>query len=162
VTTNAAAVEFDMGIDPGSPAPVTSVRLARIEYHPLDITRHVEAVSGASAGATVTFTGQVRDHDGGRGVRGLEYSAHPVAETVLLTLANQVAAAHDGACAIAVSHRTGRLDIGDVALCAVVAAAHRELAFTACQELVETVKANLPIWKLQTFEDGSGEWVGCA
>jgi len=64
--------------------------------------------------------------------------------------------------AIAVSHRTGTLEIGDAALVAAVAADHRGAAFETCALLVENVKARLPVWKHQFFADGSDEWVGSA
>ena len=63
--------------------------------------------------------------------------------------------------ALAVSHRVGHLDVGDVALVAAVAAAHRRAAFDACARLVDEVKARLPIWKRQVFADGTDEWVNC-
>ena len=63
---------------------------------------------------------------------------------------------------VAISHRIGRLAVGDVALCCVVAAEHRKQAFGTCDELVEEVKRSLPIWKRQVFADGDEEWVGSA
>jgi molybdopterin synthase catalytic subunit len=62
---------------------------------------------------------------------------------------------------VAVSHRVGALAIGDVALACAVAAEHRREAFEACSELVDEVKAQLPVWKRQEFADGSEEWVNC-
>ena len=104
----------------------------------------------------------VRDHDGGRAVRGLEYSAHPTAGKVVAQVANDVAARSTGVRAIAVSHRIGPLGIGDVALACAVAADHRKEAFAACAELVDEVKRLLPVWKHQLFADGTDEWVGSA
>src|SRR5439155_1333179 len=60
---------------------------------------------------------------------------------------------------VAVSHRLGRLNIGDVALVAAVSTAHRAAAFAACARLVDQVKARLPVWKRQVFADGTEEWV---
>ena len=110
-------------------------------------------------GAVVSFGGIVRNHDDGKSVTALGYSAHPTAETVLGGVAAQIAAKYDGV-RIWVAHRTGDLAIGDAALVAAVASAHRGTAFAACSELVDTVKANVPIWKEQAFTDGSTEWVG--
>jgi len=70
-----------------------------------------------------------------------------------------VAARHSGVRALAVSHRIGDLAIGDVALACAVAGEHRGVAFTACAELVDEVKARLPVWKHQHFTDGTDEWV---
>ncbi|MDV3129777.1 molybdenum cofactor biosynthesis protein MoaE [Mycobacterium sp. 21AC1] len=119
-------------------------------------------VSHEAAGAVVGFAGVVRDHDGGRAVTKLEYSAHPTAQQTLEEVAAQIAADSDGVRAIAVSHRIGNLEIGDAALVAAVAADHRRAAFETCARLVDTVKERLPVWKHQHFADGTDEWVGSA
>jgi len=135
------------------------VVLAEVTEQPLDTARHAELVDRAAAGAVVTFAGVVRDHDGGRSVRGLEYSAHPSAPRVVAEVAAAVAGRAEGVRAIAVSHRIGPLAIGDVALACAVAADHRQAAFAVCAELVDEVKRLLPVWKHQVFSDGSDEWV---
>ena len=132
---------------------------AAVGDEPLDVAEHAALVDQAAAGAVVTFAGVVRDHDGGRSVRGLEYSAHPSAADVVERIAADVAARATGVRAVAVSHRTGRLGIGDVALACAVAADHRREAFETCAELVEEVKRLLPVWKHQAFTDGTDEWV---
>ena len=132
---------------------------AAVGDEPLDVAEHAALVDQAAAGAVVTFAGVVRDHDGGRAVRGLEYSAHPSAASVVERIAADVAARATGVRAVAVSHRTGRLGIGDVALACAVAADHRREAFETCAELVEEVKRLLPVWKHQAFADGTDEWV---
>ena len=114
----------------------------------------------AHAGARVVFEGVVRDHDGGEGVHYLEYSAHPAAakflrssvEKSLETLGNPQI---DG---IYVRHRVGHLEIGDVALLVVVDSAHRKEAFAVCAQIVDNIKASVPIWKDQYFADGHNEW----
>lgn len=125
----------------------------------LDVAEHAALVEQAAAGAVVTFAGVVRDHDGGRPVRGLEYSAHPSAAGIVAEVAADVAARSRGVRAVAVSHRVGRLAIGDVALACAVAADHRREAFETCAELVEEIKSRLPVWKRQAFADGTDEWV---
>lgn len=132
---------------------------AAVGDEPLDVAEHAALVDQAAAGAVVTFAGVVRDHDGGKAVRGLEYSAHPSAAAVVEQIAADVAARATGVRAVAVSHRTGRLGIGDVALACAVAADHRREAFETCAELVEEVKRLLPVWKHQAFTDGTDEWV---
>jgi molybdopterin synthase catalytic subunit len=127
---------------------------------PLDPAAHERAVADRRAGAVVSFLGVVRDHDHGREVTLLEYEGHPGAAAVLREVAAEVAA-EPGVIAVAVSHRVGRLDIGDVALAAAVSSAHRAAAFAACARLVEEVKARLPVWKRQVFADGTDEWVNC-
>ncbi|WP_246656711.1 molybdenum cofactor biosynthesis protein MoaE [Dactylosporangium vinaceum] len=121
---------------------------------------HERAVAHPAAGAVVSFAGVVRDHDGGRGVVELEYEGHPSAAGVLAEVAAEIAA-DPAVRGIAVSHRIGRLEIGDVALAAAVSTAHRAEAFALCARLVDEVKARLPIWKRQVFTDGEEEWVNC-
>ena len=150
--------------DPTASEPTTGAAVLRaaVGEAPLDVAEHAALVDHAAAGAVVTFAGVVRDHDGGRAVRGLEYSAHPTAGKVVAQVANEVAARAAGVRAIAVSHRIGPLGIGDVALACAVAADHRKEAFAACAELVDEVKRLLPVWKHQLFADGTDEWVGSA
>lgn len=113
----------------------------------------------AEAGAVVTFVGVVRDHDRGRGVTELEYSAHPTAAAVLRDTVMAIVARHEAALTVRVAHRTGLLAVGQRAFFVEVGAAHRGAAFAACGELVEDVKRMLPIWKRQVFTDGGEEWV---
>jgi len=119
------------------------------------------AMPDAAAGAVVTFAGVVRNHDEGRTVIELEYEGHPSASEVLARIAGEVAARHPAVLTLRVAHWVGELKIGDHALYAEVGAAHRAEAFAACSDLVETVKAELPIWKRQVFGDGTDEWVNC-
>jgi molybdopterin synthase catalytic subunit len=139
--------------------PVGVVIRCAVTDRVLVATEHEAAVATASAGAVVTFAGVVRDHDEGRAVSRLEYTGHPGAEAVLVEVAADVAARHPGI-RIAVSHRVGPMQIGDVALVASVSTPHRGEAFDACAALVDEVKARLPIWKHQYFADGTDEWVG--
>ena len=134
--------------------------IARVVDEPLSVAEHEDAVADKAAGAVVSFAGVVRDHDGGRSVTELEYVGHPTATDVIAEIAAEFAA-RPGLHAVAVSHRVGMLGIGDVALACAVSAAHRGAAFTACADLVDEVKARLPIWKRQVFSDGQEEWVAC-
>ncbi|MEV8514915.1 molybdenum cofactor biosynthesis protein MoaE [Dactylosporangium sp. NPDC051484] len=133
---------------------------AEVTTEPLDVCAHELAVERRAAGAVVSFAGVVRDHDGGRGVLELEYEGHPSAGDVLAEVAAEIAA-DPAVHALAVSHRVGRLEIGDVALVAAVSTAHRAEAFALCARLVDEVKARLPVWKRQVFTDGEEEWVNC-
>jgi molybdopterin synthase catalytic subunit len=140
--------------------PARQVLRADVVDAPLDVATHAALVDARTAGAVVTFAGVVRDHDHGRQVRELEYVAHPSAGEVVAQVARDVVARHR-VDALAVSHRVGHLGIGDVALAAAVSAAHRHEAFAAAADLVEEVKARLPVWKRQVFADGADEWVNC-
>jgi molybdopterin synthase catalytic subunit len=145
--------------DPAMGDEAARARLAEISEQALSMARMVEAVTDPRCGAVVTFDGVVRDHDSGRGVERLEYSAHPSAGEVIADVAREIAARYPDAL-IAVAHRHGPLTIGDSALVCAVAAPHRKQAFAACDDLVDTVKQRVPIWKHQIFEDGGTEWVG--
>jgi molybdopterin synthase catalytic subunit len=144
----------------GEPMTTSAVVLVEVVDTPLDLTAHEQAVSERRAGAVVSFQGVVRDHDHGRSVTLLEYEGHPSATAVLRQVAEEIAA-DPAVYAVAVSHRVGRLEIGDVALVAAVSTAHRAAAFAACARLVDEAKARLPIWKRQVFDDGTEEWVNC-
>ncbi len=137
----------------------STVLNAGISEEPLDLNHALEVVGSADCGAVVGFGGVVRNHDGGRQVDRLGYSAHPSAGKVIAEIAGEIAQKYDGV-RIWVAHRTGPLHIGDPALVAAVASGHRGEAFAACSELVNTVKARAPIWKEQFFVDGTVEWVG--
>jgi molybdopterin synthase catalytic subunit len=141
---------------------MTAVVRAELTDRPIDVAEHEALVSHHAAGAVVSFAGVVRDHDGGRSVTRLEYSAHPSAGQTLADVVAAVAADSEGIRAIAVSHRIGGLQIGDAALIAVVAADHRGAAFQTCARLVDRVKEQLPVWKHQFFADGTDEWVNSA
>lgn len=131
---------------------------ALITTDPLDRAALEARVLTATDGALVVFEGVIRDHDHGQGVTSLDYQAHPDAARFLEEVCASVTAA--SGLRVAAAHRVGHLEVGDVALIAVVAAAHRAEAFAACAELVEQIKQQVPIWKRQHLADGPSEWVG--
>jgi molybdopterin synthase catalytic subunit len=137
----------------------SSVTFARLSGSPILLEDCLSAVGADDAGAVVSFSGIVRNHDAGRAVTLLEYEAHPSAEGILASVADSVAADFPTV-RIAIEHRTGALEVGDVALACAVSSAHRADAFAACARLVDEVKRQVPIWKLQHFADGTTEWVG--
>ena len=118
-------------------------------------------VKSHTAGAVVTFSGDVRNHDQGKKVSALNYEIHPTAQSVIEKIAKEVSIKHE-VTNVAVAHRYGAIPIGESAFVVAVAAAHRAPAFAACTELVERVKAELPIWKYQEFSDGTTQWVNSA
>jgi molybdopterin synthase catalytic subunit len=137
------------------------IRLAEIRDEPLSVDEVRAAAADQAAGALALFLGVVRDHDHGRGVTALSYSAHPSAAAELGKVAEKIAASHPVR-AIAVLHRTGELQLGDLAVVAAVSAEHRAEAFAACEALIDEVKATVPIWKHQFFAGGESEWVNSA
>lgn len=131
---------------------------ATISSQPLDADAIESSVLGAEFGAVVTFRGIVRNHDRGLAVTALEYEAHPDAERFLEQCCATVA--DETGLPVAAGHRVGSLAVGDVALVASVAAAHRAEAFAACGRLVDLIKHEVPIWKRQHLASGVTEWVG--
>jgi len=141
---------------------MTRIVRAAVTEGPILLTEHEHLVAHQAAGAVVGFAGVVRNHDGGREVLRLDYSAHPHAEQILFEVLAAVAAEAPGVRAVAASHRVGTLLVGDAALVAAVSADHRAAAFAACARLVDAVKERLPVWKHQFFADGTDEWVNSA
>ncbi|HWF69221.1 MAG TPA: molybdenum cofactor biosynthesis protein MoaE [Mycobacterium sp.] len=139
---------------------MTLVVRSALTDQPILLAEHEELASHQAAGAIVGFVGMIRDHDTGRQVVKLDYSAHPSAADVMAEVVAEVAAQSHGVRAVAVSHRIGVLHIGEAALVAAVAADHRQAAFDTCAKLVDAIKARLPVWKHQFFADGTDEWVG--
>lgn len=136
------------------------VRLTAISDVPLDLSAHLAAVDDPGAGAVTTFVGRVRDHDpdAASSVAALEYTAHPDAAATLAGIAER--AAEGTAALVAVSHRVGRLEVGDLAVVIAVAAPHRAEAFEVCRAVIETIKTELPVWKRQVEVDGTATWLG--
>ena len=130
---------------------MSSSPLVDITDREIDPREVEKAVWTSADGAMVTFSGVVRDHDGGREVHDIEYSAHPTARDTLARLCDEVAAEHTSAAdsgrtvRVSAVHRVGVLPVGEVA---------------ACSELIERLKHGVPIWKRQRFTDGVSEWVG--
>lgn len=157
---------------------------AVLSAEPISVEQAIAAVESDTAGAVVSFSGVVRNHDGGKQVSRLSYSAHPTAHQVMADVVAGLVAEHSvpagdqasdagaGPGIIAggpdeqqpvriwAAHRIGMLEIGDPALVCAVSAAHRGQAFAVCAELVDRIKAQVPIWKEQFFADGTVEWVG--
>jgi molybdopterin synthase catalytic subunit len=139
----------------GNPA----VRLVGISDTPLSVDDVLKSLDDDASGGLVVFVGRVRDHDGGKGVTGLSYSAHPTALDRLQEVCERIAEEYDVA-GVAAVHRVGDLGIGDLAVVVATAAGHRGSSFDASRALIDTLKAEVPIWKHQRFTDGTEEWVG--
>jgi molybdopterin synthase catalytic subunit len=139
---------------------VSAVRLVAISAEPLNLDAHLAAVDDPAAGAVTTFAGRVRDHDpdAATAVVALDYSAHPDAEQTLQRIALE--AIGESAAIVAVSHRVGRLAVGDFAVVIAVASPHRAEAFEVCRALIEMIKTDLPVWKRQVEADGTTAWKG--
>jgi len=141
---------------------------AVLSAEPISVDQAIAAVESDTAGAVVSFSGVVRNHDGGKPVDRLSYSAHPTAHHVMADVVARLVAEQQASgtetdtppVRIWAAHRIGMLEIGDPALVCAVSAAHRGQAFAVCSELVDRIKEQVPIWKEQFFSDGTVEWVG--
>jgi molybdopterin synthase catalytic subunit len=164
----------------GTEAAFEVVR-AVLSADPISVDQAIAAVESDTAGAVVSFSGVVRNHDGGKAVERLSYSAHPTAHQVMADVVARLVAEQNAAeqntaggdaagdtgtdavqqpVRIWAAHRIGMLGIGDPALVCAVSASHRGQAFAVCSELVDRIKEQVPIWKEQFFSDGTVEWVG--
>ena len=124
----------------------------------IELSGLLARVQSPSRGGVAIFLGQVRDHQDGRAVARLEYSAYePMAEAECARIVAE--AERRWNVAVALAHRTGWLAIGDLAVAVVAASAHRADAFTACRFVIEEVKRRVPIWKREQYADGTIVWV---
>ena len=135
------------------------IRLVAVRESELSVDEVRAAVADPAAGGIALFAGAVRDSDLDRGVTGLSYSAHPSAADELRRVAEETAEKFP-VLGVAAVHRVGDLAVGDLAVVVAVSCPHRAEAFGACRELVDMLKASVPIWKHQRFTDGTAEWVG--
>jgi molybdopterin synthase catalytic subunit len=138
---------------------VSVVRLIAVRESELSVDEVRAAVADPAAGGIALFAGAVRDSDHDRGVSGLSYSAHPSAVDELRRVAEVIVGKYP-VIGIAAVHRVGDLAIGDLAVVLAVSCPHRAEAFDACRDLIDILKASVPIWKHQRFDDGTAEWVG--
>lgn len=144
-------------------ANLTDLDAPRIQQDPLDLDRLVVGTERPDCGALATFTGVVRNHQDGKGVLRLSYTAHEsMADKLIREIEDRVSTEHDVP-VCRVIHRVGDLEIGDAAIVAVVRSAHRAECFAAIAAVVEAVKHQVPIWKEEFYEDGTSAFVqGCA
>lgn len=134
---------------------------AQVTDKAISIQILMESVKTDQAGAVASFCGDVRNNHADKAVRSLTYEVHPTAQKVIEEITERIAGQHD-VINVAVAHRYGAIEIGETAFAVVVSAIHRGPAFAACEEIVSTVKDELPIWKYQVFADGTSEWVNSA
>ncbi|MGH7457553.1 MAG: molybdenum cofactor biosynthesis protein MoaE [Longimicrobiaceae bacterium] len=133
--------------------------LAEIASAPIDTAALLEQVAAPGNGATVLFTGTVRNSNRGRSVDYLEYQLYE--KMAGHELGRIVAAAEKRwpAVAVAAVHRVGRLEVGEVSVAVAAGSPHRAEAFEVCRYVVEELKSRLPVWKQEGYTGGSREWV---
>jgi MoaE-MoaD fusion protein len=139
--------------------PPVSGGAFRLTSDPIDLGAVVAEVADERAGAIASFLGTTRIESRGRTVVRLEYEAYEgMAEQVMADIAEALASRYD-LCRIAITHRVGRVEIGETSVAIAVSAPHREHALAACKEAIDTLKVDVPLWKKEVYEDGE-EWIG--
>ncbi len=144
----------------GGAGPAGGDDWIEVTTEPLSERALADAVAHPGTGAVALFSGVVRDQTGGRAVKFLEYEAHgPMALAKMREIGAQVRGRWPTVARLAIVHRIGRLEIGESSVMIAVSSAHRQEAFAACHFAIDTLKAIVPIWKKEHFEDGE-VWVG--
>jgi molybdopterin synthase catalytic subunit/molybdopterin converting factor small subunit len=139
--------------------PPVSGGAFRLSEEPLDPASVVEDVRSDRAGAVATFIGTTRIESRGRAVHYLEYEAYGgMAEKVMAELAEELKGRYD-LCEVAIAHRTGRVEIGDLSVVIAVSSPHRADALAACHDAIDRLKEIVPLWKKEVYEGGE-EWIG--
>jgi MoaE-MoaD fusion protein len=139
--------------------PPVSGGAFRLSEAPLDLASVVAEVADERAGAVATFQGTVRRQSRGRQVIALEYEAYSgMAEKAMAEIAEGVKARYE-LCEVAVAHRVGRCEVGEVSVAIAVSAPHRQDALSACRDVIDELKERVPLWKKELYEGGE-EWIG--
>jgi MoaE-MoaD fusion protein len=139
--------------------PPVSGGAFRLSAEPLSLDDVVDEVRSDQAGAIATFVGTTRVHSRDRTVRHLDYEAYEeMAEQVMTQIAAELIGRYE-LCAIAIHHRTGRVEIGEASVMIAVSAPHRQDALAACRDAIDTLKERVPLWKKEVYEGGE-EWIG--
>jgi molybdopterin synthase catalytic subunit/molybdopterin converting factor small subunit len=139
--------------------PPVSGGAFRLTEEPIDPSAVIREVSDPRAGGIATFIGTTRVSSRGRTVHYLDYEAYGgMAEKVMAEIADELKQKHD-LCEVAITHRVGRVDIGELSVVIAVSAPHRAAALAACQEAIDTLKQTVPLWKKEVYEGGE-EWIG--
>jgi molybdopterin synthase catalytic subunit len=131
----------------------------RLTADPIDLAAVTAEVADERAGAIATFLGTTRVQSRGRTVTHLEYEAFEgMAERELERIARSLKERYD-LCEIAITHRVGRVGIGETSVAIAVSAPHRADALAACKDAIDTLKESVPLWKKEVYEGGE-EWIG--
>jgi molybdopterin synthase catalytic subunit/molybdopterin converting factor small subunit len=139
--------------------PPVSGGAFRLSEEPIDPAAVIREVSDPRAGGIATFIGTTRVESRGRTVHYLDYEAYGgMAEQVMTEIAEELKRRHD-LCEVAITHRVGRVDIGELSVVIAVSAPHRSAALAACKEAIDTLKETVPLWKKEVYEGGE-EWIG--
>ena len=139
--------------------PPVSGGAFRLTESPVDLGAVVAEVADERAGAIATFVGTTRVQSRGRTVQHLEYEAYEgMAENEMARIATDLKERYD-LCEVAITHRVGRVEIGETSVAIAVSAPHRADALAACKDAIDTLKETVPLWKKEVYEGGE-EWIG--
>ncbi|MBI3553085.1 MAG: molybdenum cofactor biosynthesis protein MoaE [Elusimicrobia bacterium] len=135
--------------------------MTKLTTEPIDVSGLMAEVSDMGHGGQALFVGTVRDEHEGRRVTAVTYEAfEPLAAAVLSQIARDASRAHGAK--VAVVHRLGKLPAGQASVAIAASSAHRAQAFSACRDIIEEIKKQLPVWKKEHYEDGESAWLaGC-
>ena len=163
VSVNYEFVQWESALSEGDEVaflpPVSGGSGSRILFsEPLDVGSVVDRVVGPDIGGIVSFIGTVRDTSRGHSIRHLEYEAYPeMVEREIRKITDDAAQRWPGT-RVAVAHRRGRLEVGEIAVVIAAGAPHRGDAFAAARYTIDTMKQQVPIWKKEVAIDGE-YWV---
>jgi molybdopterin synthase catalytic subunit len=139
--------------------PPVSGGAFRLTQGPVNLTSVLVEVVDEQAGAIASFVGTVRAQSRGRDVIALEYEAYEeMAEEVMAEIAAELSTRY-ALCKVAISHRLGRVEVGETSVAIAVSAPHRQDALAACADAIEALKSRVPLWKKELYVGGE-EWIG--
>lgn len=134
--------------------------LTELTQNPISLENFLDEASEPSHGAEVLFVGKVRNRNQGRAVLGVSYDAfQPLVKTVFQEICSEARAQWGAQLSIRLTHRFGRLNVGEVSIAIGVSSPHRDEAFQASRYIIEEVKHRAPIWKQEHYVDGDSEWL---
>jgi molybdopterin synthase catalytic subunit len=147
-------LQTDIRSTEGIVTPMIEISARRI-----DAAAVTERVRSPHAGAVCTFLGTVRDLTDDRKTVALRYEAYPEMATKKMLELEEEARRRWPVIELAMVHRVGELELGEISVVVAVSCPHRGDAFEACRWLIDTLKEIVPIWKQETWEDGRQEWI---
>ena len=130
-----------------------------LTHDPIDYQALTESVRSNQSGAVVLFLGTVRELTEGRRTVALDYEGYPPMAQAKLEELEAAARRRWPIDRVAIVHRLGRLELGEISVAVAVSCPHRRQAFEAGQFLIDELKASVPIWKQENWDDGTKEWI---